>query len=443
LSFLFRPLSKGPGASGPFIAFAAALLTGRAAVAAAPGAPVVPSAPGRETVTVALKRTVANIEFAREGLFLNPADGRPLRLPAISGRAWYGGILRRMPEDVATLSRQHFIPFMVDYVDGRPAAAWCDQDLDGDLTDQPPVTLNTYPAIEGARSFLVSFHWPTHAGDRAFEADRTIRVVLEPVAVDAEVQPLYRLQSVFAMTGMARMQGRSYPVVLLDGDGDGVYAKSLFDGVYVDVERDGHLVIDPMGSEFGSFEVPLDVAGRSWVVSAVDSEGLAVTLTAGPAAGRPPAPAVGSPAPDFTIRATDGRTIRLSTLRGRPVLVYFWMSACHTCSWQADPLVALYERFHPKGLEIVGISYDTDRAAFNAFRAKHKESWPTSFSGRQLWEDPVGRLYRERGTGVIDILDRDGTLVASTSKMADLEAEVVRLLASPGEPEGAESKASR
>ncbi|HET8945463.1 MAG TPA: redoxin domain-containing protein [Candidatus Polarisedimenticolia bacterium] len=432
---LHHASSKGPGASGPFVLLAVAL-TAAAAVAASGAAGA--DAPG--TLTVALKRTVANIEFSREGLFLNPAVPGSLRLPPVLGRAWHGALLRRVPEEVPRLARDHFVPFMVDYVDGKPVRAWCDEDLDGDLTDQPPVTLNAYPAIAGARSFLASFRWRTRAGPRAFEADRTFRVVLEPVAAGADgaandAQPQCRLQSVFAMTGTADLEGRAYPVVLFDGDGDGVYAKSLFDGVYVDVDRNAHLLVDPMGPEFASFEAPLDLAGRAWIVSAVDPEGLEVTLRArGPAVNRPPKPLIGSPAPDFTIRATDGGTIRLSALRGRPVLVYFWTSTCPTCAWQAGPITALYERYHPAGLEMIGISYDTDRPAFDAFRAGHRETWPTSFSGHQVWDDPVGRLYRERGTGIVHVVDRDGTLIDSTSNLADLETEVARLLASPAGP---------
>jgi thiol-disulfide isomerase/thioredoxin len=408
-------LSKGPGASGPFLLPAA--LAALAAAAAAPG-----------TVEVALTRTVANVEYSRAGLLLAPVVPGPLPLPAVSGRAWHGGIPRRLPEEVASLGHDHFVPFMVDYVDGKPVRAWCDQDLDGDLTDQPPMVLNAYPAIAGARSFLAAYRWRTRAGGRSFDAERTVRVVLEPLAAGTSiVPPSFRLQSVFAMTGTADLEGRTYPIVLLDGDGDGVYSRSLFDGVYVDVDRDGHLVIDQMGPEFASFEASFDAGGRAWVISAVESDGRGVTLrSAGPAVARASAPAVGAPAPDFSITATDGRPIRLSALRGRPVLVYFWTSTCRTCQYQAEALVSLYERFHPEGLEIVGISYDTDRAAFDAFRAQHHEVWPTSFSGRQVWEDPVGRLYRQRGTGVLDLVDASGTLVLSTSRVADVETALSR-----------------
>jgi thiol-disulfide isomerase/thioredoxin len=431
---VFRSFREGPGASGPFFFRS---LASAAALAAVAGAAPADSSAGRagarapEGVEVSLSRIVANVEFSRGNLMARPIVPGVLSLPAVGGRAWHGGIPRRLPDEVARLGHDHFVPFVADYLEGKPVRAWCDEDLDGDLTDQSPVPLAMYPGIEGARSFLATFRWRTRAGGRSLDVERTIRVVLEPEAEDPDVSPPpFRLQSVFAMTGTAELEGQAYQLLLLDGDGDGLYSRSLFDGVIVDVDRDRHFIVDPMGPDFASFDVPFDAGGRAWVISAVDPEGRSVTLRAtGPAVARAPAPAIGSSAPDFAITASDGRAIRLSALRGRPVLVYFWASTCRTCLYQAEGLVSLYERFHRAGLEIVGISYDTDRAAFEAFRANHHQTWPTSFSGRQVWEDPVGRLYRERGTGVLDLVDSSGTLIASTSRVADIESALPLLVA--------------
>jgi thiol-disulfide isomerase/thioredoxin len=119
--------------------------------------------------------------------------------------------------------------------------------------------------------------------------------------------------------------------------------------------------------------------------------------------------------------------MRLSALRGRPVLIYFWASFCRTCTDQAGDLLRLYDRYRASGLEIVAISYDTDRAAMDEFRARNRQTWPTSYSGHQLWEDPVGRLYRERGTGVLYLVDSAGTLVQISSRVASIESALTSL----------------
>src|SRR5262249_9226621 len=142
------------------------------------------------------------------------------------------------------------------------------------------------------------------------------------------------------------------------------------------------------------------------------------------------APMVGSPAPGFSYQDTDGRTIRLSDYRGRFVLIYFWASQCHTCRNQTEQLRKLYDRHRPEGIEILGVSYDTDRRVMERFRRQHGQTWPTSFSGHQLWEDPIGRLYRERGEGVLYLVGPSGLLEGTYSNIDELESHLTALMAS-------------
>ncbi|HYV86214.1 MAG TPA: TlpA disulfide reductase family protein [Patescibacteria group bacterium] len=391
----------------------------------------VPPQPARIEVT--LTRSVANVEFARSTLVPPPPEGGP-RLPAMTGHVWLGRIVRRLPGDIDPLKNEHFVSFVAEYVDGAPARAWCDTNFDGRLDDLPPVSLVPYPGIEGARSFLVHLTWTAGAGaaggDRPVAVDRTLRVVLEPTTGDDPgAPPRYRQQSVFAMTGTVALEGKPHRLFLFDGDGDGIYTRSLSDGLFVDLDDDGHFLVDPMGPEFGSFSVPFTLGATSYAVVALDPEGRQVALESrGPGVARPPSPAVGRAAPDFSFTATDGREVRLSSLRGHPVLIYFWASFCRTCTSQAGDLRRLYDSYHGSGLEIVGISYDTDRSAMDAFRSAHDQTWPTSFSGHQLWEDPVGRLYRERGTGVLYLVDPAGMLVQTSSNLASIESSLTLLV---------------
>jgi thiol-disulfide isomerase/thioredoxin len=408
-------LSRGPGRSGPLLVFAATLLLAPENGGASDDAGL---------LTVPLTRTVANVELERLALLKAPTP-RGTRAPAMEGEGWFGAIVRHLPAD-SPLSGIHFVPFAVEYESGQPLRAWCDEDLDGDLGDQPPVPLDAYPALAGARSFLARLRWPVVTGDRPMDIERTIRVVLEARGSgDPEERPRARLQSVFAMTGTARFGSGETALFAYDGDGDGLYTRSCDDGVFVDTDRDRHFMVDEMGPEFASFVVPVNVGGRAWLIAALDPEGRSVTLRdAGPPVPRPPAPSVGGAAPDLSFTASDGREIRLASFRGHPVLVYFWMSGCGSCRNQADRLANLYARFHPRGLEILGVSYDTDPAAAAAFRASHHQAWPTSISGHAVWEDPVGRLYRERGTGVLYLVDAAGVLQLVTSDLQALEKAV-------------------
>jgi thiol-disulfide isomerase/thioredoxin len=72
----------------------------------------------------------------------------------------------------------------------------------------------------------------------------------------------------------------------------------------------------------------------------------------------PPAHAADQPAPQFSVRALDGRTIRLSDFHGRPVIVDFWATWCAPCRATMPHLNAMQERYRDQGLVVIGLSVD-------------------------------------------------------------------------------------
>ena len=384
---------------------------------------------GAAATKFTFERAVANIEIERDRL-----EGRPpasvTALPAAAdGRPrWYGWIARRFEEDLAPLRGDRYVSFLVEYSDGVASRAWCDQDFDGDLADAPPMTLVPYPHLEEARSFLVDLRWMGRRQGISAPIEWTVRVVLERAPDDGS-PPRFRVQMVWGMTGTVTLEGKPHRAFLLDGDADGFYTSGMLDGLFVDLDDDGHVVVDQMSHEYGSFRLPFTMDGRSYEVESIEIDGRALSMRdLGPSPRLPPPPAPGSLAPDFSYTDLGGRPVRLSGQRGRPVVVYFWASWCPACTAQAEDLGRLYDRLHPRGLEILGVSYDTDRAAMEAFRRRHAQTWPTSFSGRMVWEDPVGRLYRERGSGVAYLLDAAGLLVGRYTQVQELQARLAELM---------------
>ena len=76
----------------------------------------------------------------------------------------------------------------------------------------------------------------------------------------------------------------------------------------------------------------------------------------------PAASQSGTPAPPFAVRDLDGRTIRLSDLRGKPVVLDFWATWCAPCRVSMPELDQLQQKYADQGLVVLGLSLDEDNA---------------------------------------------------------------------------------
>jgi thiol-disulfide isomerase/thioredoxin len=86
--------------------------------------------------------------------------------------------------------------------------------------------------------------------------------------------------------------------------------------------------------------------------------------TAGPAAAGGPTPAPEAPAKpkrkllSLTLTDLNGRSVKLSTWRGHPLIVDFWATWCPPCRKEVPELNAIYKKYRARGLVVVGVSVD-------------------------------------------------------------------------------------
>ena len=94
--------------------------------------------------------------------------------------------------------------------------------------------------------------------------------------------------------------------------------------------------------------------------------------------GKIPAPRQGFLAPDFELTTSTGETVRLSDLRGKPLIVNFWASWCEPCRYEMPAMQRVYQEYSGQGLEILAVnstSQDTLQAALD-FAAQQGLTFP-------------------------------------------------------------------
>ena len=153
---------------------------------------------------------------------------------------------------------------------------------------------------------------------------------------------------------------------------------------------------------------------------------------------------VGDRAPDFDLRSVDGRNLKLSDLRGRPVLLNFWATWCAPCRVEMPWLVELDEKYRAQGFQIVGISMDDSGAAQTvaAFVREEGVKYPIVL-GTSATADAYGGVRFMPQTFFID---PDGRIVKATSgitRKQDLEDGAKALLASHGPSQLAQDAGGR
>jgi len=302
------------------------------------------------------------------------------------------------------------------------------------------VSLATYPLQDGARSFLADLAWSTGTGPSTYSVTWKIRVILEPVSA-GNPKPRFRVQHIFGQVGSIAIGGRGHDVVLVDGSADGIYSSASLDGMYIDLDDDHHLDIDPMSDGFCPFAVPFQLGRQRYEAVDVDPLGRSVTLRRFGSGDSISRARVGQLVPTLVYQDADAGQSMLVLPAGRPVVVYFWASWCPSCRGQAAGVEVLYRTYAPLGLEVLGVSYDTDRAAMQAFRTQNNAVWPCSFSGRIPPEDPLGRLFVEPGVGVFYLIGAQGVLDGAYYSVEDLRQRLEGLLGSPaGGPSASSSR---
>lgn len=138
---------------------------------------------------------------------------------------------------------------------------------------------------------------------------------------------------------------------------------------------------------------------------------------------------VGEKFTDYTMRTPEGKQVSLSefVVKNKYTLVDVWASWCTPYSSQKKELEAVYQTYKDKGLEIVGVSLDTDSAEWVSAIREWGMPWP-QMSDLKGWKSQVTQLYAIESAPHLLLIGQDGTIIARNIKARTLDEELKRLL---------------
>jgi thiol-disulfide isomerase/thioredoxin len=137
--------------------------------------------------------------------------------------------------------------------------------------------------------------------------------------------------------------------------------------------------------------------------------------------------AIGFPAPDIALTDPEGKLLKLSSLKGKVVLIDFWASWCGPCRKENPNVVAVYNQYKDKGFEVFSVSLDKDRDSWLAAIAKDNLIWPNHVSDLKYWKSAGAAAYGVTSIPFTVLVDRKGNIVAKKLRGEELEKQVKEL----------------
>jgi thiol-disulfide isomerase/thioredoxin len=116
---------------------------------------------------------------------------------------------------------------------------------------------------------------------------------------------------------------------------------------------------------------------------------------------------------NIAIRTLDGKVVHLSDYAGTVLLVNLWAPWCTPCTIETPGLAKLYERYHGKGFNILGVAVKTSENDIRTFMERYHVRWQIAIN------DTITKTYGSFGIPNSYLFNRDGSLIKEFVGFAD------------------------
>lgn len=140
----------------------------------------------------------------------------------------------------------------------------------------------------------------------------------------------------------------------------------------------------------------------------------------------------------------NGEPVDWESYRGKVVLVDFWATWCAPCRAEIPNVLEMYEAYHDKGFDVLGVSLDATPEAAEKYVADNKLPWSSIFpknEDEREWSNPLVGYYGISGIPTAILVGKDGKVVNMNARGPVLGEELEKLLGPPTE-ESADEKAA-
>jgi len=390
-----------------------------------------PSDPASGT-TAATERPEVSMKLVPSGAMPKLGGYRPQRLTLSADKP---ADLKKAPDMKSPLYGQ--VDFggkrylvAVDEPDNADAKLYVDSNGNGDLTDDPAnkweKKQNNGPNGQQLTTYMGSFQLPIGGA----QADKPQLVSMGAYRFDkndpnrAQLKTTLLYYSDYVYEGDVTLGGKKHHALLADPNAKGEFGGAArgpgSSMLFVDLNDDGKFTNRAEVFEAGK---PFNVGGTTWAMAFPGDGGAPFKLAKSneqvAEIPLPPNHGVGSKVTPFKATRMDGKPVKFpADYKGKVVMLDFWATWCGPCMGEVPGLVSAYNEYHPKGIEILGISLDQPKAEDTIKKVTGEKgmTWPQVYDGK-FWQAEVAQLYGIESIPSAFLVDGDTgeVLAAGTS----------------------------